>query len=175
MGLKSDKDSTKWLGDAFVEQQLLSDAILRMTGSRYLYDGLTSMNDQMIRLYDNAFNAYIDMGLVVGQALTPEQIAGLKDNIVWYVTDPKTGAMVPTLYLADKKKVLDSDSVIMGKDVTLNGGSVTNSGTIKGGNVQIYARGDINNVSGVIKAEDWLALNAGGNRQYLPGRFRRVL
>lgn len=54
----------------------LRTATLRLTSSHYLYEGMASINEQMMRLYDNALKAYIDLGLEIGKALNARANSG---------------------------------------------------------------------------------------------------
>ena len=169
MGIRSDKDSAKWLGDPYYEQKLIEQAIAQMTGNRYIFDGIADSNAQMTRLYDNAFDAYNNMGLEIGKALTAEQIAALPDNIIWYVEQEIDGqrVLVPTLYIAqqNRDKFLSdiANGIIKGDVVDINAGNIFNSGVIEGGVAHLYASGNIKNISGQIRAKDSLDIEAGGS------------
>ncbi|MDR1124170.1 MAG: hemagglutinin repeat-containing protein [Elusimicrobiota bacterium] len=167
-----EKQSIKFIGDAYYEQKLIEEAILQLTGSRYLYEGTNaplSMNEQMARLYDNALEAFGDLNLNFGKALTAEQITQLKDNIIWYVEQEIDGqkVYVPTLYIAEhnKEQFLSNlnNSTIKGDNVTITAEDILNSGNIEAGVAHLYAKGDIKNLSGVIYAQDSLDLTAEGN------------
>ncbi len=169
MGFRPDKDGAKWLGDPVYEQRLIEKAVLDITGNHYLYDGVTDINDQMSRLYNNAFDAYNSgLGLEIGKALTAEQIAALTDNIVWYVEAEINGqlALVPTLYIAEsnKDKFLNgSASTVKGSELNINATDIYNSGELSGNIVELYASNDITNISGTISGAEYVALNAGND------------
>ncbi|WP_428897866.1 filamentous hemagglutinin family N-terminal domain-containing protein [Parelusimicrobium proximum] len=168
MGFNSDKDSTKWLGDAVFEQRMLEDAIIRATGNHYLHDDVANMNDQMKRLYDNAMLEYEAQGLEFGRALTADQINNLTSAIVWYVEQEVDGvlAMVPVLYLPSGERgsiVSDSLDSIQGGNITIDAGDIKNSGIIIGENVALLAKGDIVNYSGIIEGSGSAVLDAGGD------------
>ena len=77
------------LGDAFYEQKLVGEAILKST-SRKFQDNLKTDQEQMAWL-DNAASAYKDLNLAVGVALTKEQINQLQQTNIWYVEDVVMG------------------------------------------------------------------------------------
>ncbi|MHB9303719.1 hypothetical protein ACW0S0_02210, partial [Fusobacterium polymorphum] len=68
-------------------------AILEGTGRRYL-GNYKSDKEQMQALYDNAASEQADLNLSVGIALSKEQIAKLKKDIIWYVEEEVQGQKV---------------------------------------------------------------------------------
>ncbi len=168
-GIDYNKQSIKLIGDVFYEQKLIEDSILRLTGSRSLNDYSENMNSQMTYLYNNAAQAYGDLGLTFGKALNTEQTEKLNKDIVWYVEQEVNGSKVyvPTLYLAKASKERlaqqGSESIVEGNNVIISTDDIVNSGTITADNLQIYAKGDIKNISGAIKANDNLDISAQGN------------
>ncbi len=156
----------RFLGDAFYEQQLVSQAILKATSRRYLEASIQSDQDQMAWLLDNAASAYRDLNLAVGVALTKEQINQLQQPIIWYVEDVVMGVkvLVPRVYIPEH--ILDgfstdSGSVIAGNSVKIKAeDSVYNSGTISGTDtVSIAAVNNITNSGGTIKSGGDLSLS----------------
>ncbi|WP_335985480.1 SH3 domain-containing protein, partial [Fusobacterium polymorphum] len=79
---------------------LINKAILEGTGRRFL-SGYKSDKEQMQALYDNAASEQADLNLSVGIALSKEQIAKLKKDIIWYVEEEVQGqkVLVPKVYL----------------------------------------------------------------------------
>ena len=111
--------------------------------------------------------------LEVGKPLTPEQMAGLKTDIIWFVTESVKGenVLVPRVYLAPKTQEQIRNGEASGSAVVSAGGSVvvdatkaTNaSGSIVAKkDVFIKAEGDVVNISagmtGGIKAGGDVAL-----------------
>lgn len=168
----------RFLGDAAFDTRYVSNAVLNQTGSRYL-NGIGSDLAQMTYLMDNAASAQQSLGLQFGVALTADQVAALNQSILWWETATINGetVMVPKVYLSPKDVTINNGSVIAGNNVSLNGGSITNSGStllaktdlsvnsagqinntgdalIKaGGNLDLSAIGDINNLSSTISGK----------------------
>ncbi|MGG7448517.1 hemagglutinin repeat-containing protein [Kosakonia oryzendophytica] len=168
----------RFLGDAAFDTRYVSNVVLNQTGSRYL-NGIGSDLDQMRYLMDNAANTQQSLGLQFGVALSADQIASLDHSILWWESATINGetVMIPKVYLSPKDVTVNNGSVIAGNNVSLEGGGVTNSGStllakndlsiesagaitnthdslIKaGGNVDLSAIGDINNVSSAISGK----------------------
>ena len=99
-----------------------------------------------------------DLGLVVGQALSKEQIGALDQDIIWYVNESVDGetVLVPRVYLAKTTmtQIRDGEAngaavVSAGDHIVIDADSMTNaSGSIvAGGDVIIRAKDDLVNVS----------------------------
>ena len=125
-----------FLGDAYFDNQLVDEQMRQLVG-----DGLgagsfvpgDNATDQMKTLLDNGV-AYAEAnGLALGQALSPEQAASLTQSMVIYQTEVVDGApvLVPVVYLsaADRAKTT-SAATIAGNTVSIDAGSVDNSGAI---------------------------------------------
>ncbi|WP_312692743.1 hemagglutinin repeat-containing protein [Kosakonia sp.] len=168
----------RFLGDAAFDTRYVSNVVLNQTGSRYL-NGIGTDLDQMRYLMDNAASAQQSLGLKFGVALSADQIASLDHSILWWEAATINGetVMIPKVYLSPKDVTVNNGSVIAGNNVSLKGGSVTNSGStllakndlgvesdgpiintqdalIKAGsNVDLSAIGDINNISAAISGK----------------------
>ncbi|WP_371824365.1 filamentous hemagglutinin N-terminal domain-containing protein [Pantoea sp. Z09] len=168
----------RFLGDAAFDTRYVSNAVLKQTGSRYLH-GIGSDLDQMRYLMDNAAAAQQSLGLQFGLSLSAAQVAALDSSIIWWEAATINGqtVMVPKVYLSANDAEMHNGSVIAGKNVTLSGGNIVNEGgtlTAKnsltadsqnridnlsaglmsaGGDLQLSALGDINNVSSAIKGK----------------------
>ena len=177
----------KRLGDGFYEQKLVREQITDLTGRVYL-NGYESAQAQYEALLQNAAAVASDQNLIVGQALTAQQQAALKQDIVWLVEQEVQGqkVLVPVVYLSALREgdLKPSGAVISADNVQINvTGDVTNSGSIQalesvkigaanvnniGGTIdsgqltQIVADQDILNLSGSISGKD-VSLIAGGN------------
>ncbi len=125
-----------FLGDAYFDNQLVDEQMRQLVG-----DGLgagsfipgDNATDQMKTLLDNGV-AYAEAnGLALGQALSPEQAASLTQSMVIYQTEIVDGApvLVPVVYLsaADRAKTT-SAATMSGNTVSIDAGSVDNSGAI---------------------------------------------
>lgn len=168
----------RFLGDAAFDTRYVSNAMLNQTGSRYL-NGIGSDLEQMQTLMDNAAKAQQSLGLKFGVSLTAQQIASLDHSILWWEATSINGqtVMVPKLYLSPKDVTINNGSVISGKNVSLTAGNITNSGSTltaqnaltldsqnsisnlnagllnAGGNLQLNAIGDINNIGSIISGK----------------------
>lgn len=174
LDLKPESDY-RFLGDAAFDTRYVSNTVLNQTGSRYLH-GIGSDLDQMRYLMDNAAAAQQSLGLQFGVSLSADQVAALDKSIIWWEATTINGqtVLVPKVYLSSKDAEMNNGSVIAGNNVTLSGGNIVNddstltakngmavdsqnridnlsAGLISaGGNLQLSALGDINNVSSAI-------------------------
>jgi filamentous hemagglutinin len=165
----------RFLGDAAFDTRYVSNVMLNQTGNRYL-NGIGSDLDQMRYLMDNAAAAQQSLGLQFGVSLSADQIAALDHSLLWWEKATINGetVMVPKLYLSPKDVTVNNGSVIAGNNVTLKSGSITNSGSSllaknnltldsqnsisnlnnglmnAGGDLNLSAIGDINNISSTI-------------------------
>ncbi|MBP2168267.1 filamentous hemagglutinin [Erwinia toletana] len=168
----------RFLGDAAFDTRYVSNTVLNQTGSRYL-NGLGSELDQMRYLMDNAAATQQSLGLEFGVSLTADQVAALDHSIIWWEASTVNGetVMVPKVYLSTKDVTINNGSVIAGNSVMLDAGSVTNTGSTviavndltvdshnsvsnlndalvkAGGNLQLSALGDINNIGSAISGK----------------------
>ncbi|PXV53624.1 filamentous hemagglutinin family N-terminal domain-containing protein [Dyella jiangningensis] len=150
----------KRLGDAYVEQNLVLDQLLQLTGRRVINggDGLA----QYQALMDGAAAEAARQGLQLGAPLTASQIAALSSDIVWLVDQVVDGqhVLVPVVYLSKHtaERLRSDGALIAGDNVDLKAsGTVRNDGTITGTqNVTISADTLINRHA--IKAGDQLAI-----------------
>ncbi|HGU6622026.1 TPA: hemagglutinin repeat-containing protein [Citrobacter amalonaticus] len=187
LGLKPEKDY-RLLGDAAFDTRYVSNAMLNLTGSRYI-NGMGSDLEQMQYLMDSAASQQKNLGLQFGVALTAEQVAQLTGSILWWESATINGqtVMVPKLYLSPKDITLHNGSVISGNNVQLAGGNVTNSaGSITaqsglsldsassidnlnaglisaGGSLDLSAIGDINNIGSAISGKTVALESIGGS------------
>ncbi|WP_455289978.1 two-partner secretion domain-containing protein [Cupriavidus necator] len=148
----------KRLGDANYEASLVSQEMLAQTGLR-LSTAYRDDAEQMRGLMDNAVAQAGELGLVVGQSLTPEQVSRLKQDIVWLVNVQVNGQQVlaPMVYLAPgKHEALPAGATIMARNVNLELDRLTNVGGTLAGTERMVAKvqGDIDNVGGVIRGGD---------------------
>ena len=177
LGLKPEKDY-RFLGDAAFDTRYVSNALLSLTGSRYI-NGTGSDLAQMQYLMDSAARQQQELGLQFGVSLTAAQVAALEQSLLWWESTTINGqtVMVPKLYLSPKDVTINNGSVISGNNVQLAGGNVINSGgTIAaqntlaidssnslsnlnagllnaGGSLNLSAIGDINNIGSAISGK----------------------
>jgi|GEM_PF-2707763 len=157
-----------FLGDAYFDSRHVLRQVLDETGQRYLDPAYVDDRAQMKGLLDNAAEVAGDLDLQLGVALTPEQVAALDRDIVWYVRTTVGGQEVlePRLYLAEagRAEVAFEGATISGGTVALAGERLTNSGTIEGeAALALATQGDLSNVGGEISSGGDMALSAGGS------------
>ncbi|MDY5305573.1 MAG: S-layer family protein, partial [Fusobacterium gastrosuis] len=188
IGFNPDRN-IRLLGDSFYETKLINKAILEGTGRRFL-SGYKSDKEQMQALYDNAASEQIDLNLSVGIALSKDQIAKLKKDIIWYVEEEVQGqkVLVPKVYLTrntlsklkDKNAAIEAgqELAITAKDIqntgNLSANNITittdnltnksilgaNKASIDGNTVNITAKNSVDNIGANIKANENLTVTA---------------
>ena len=188
IGFNPDRN-IRLLGDSFYETKLINKAILEGTGRRFL-SGYKSDKEQMQALYDNAASEQADLNLSVGIALSKEQIAKLKKDIIWYVEEEVQGqkVLVPKVYLTRNtlSKLKDKNaSIEAGQELTITAKDIQNSGnlsannitittdnltnksilgankaSIDGNTVSITAKNSVDNIGADIKAKENLTITA---------------
>ncbi|MCJ0763428.1 filamentous hemagglutinin N-terminal domain-containing protein [Variovorax terrae] len=145
------------LGDGSYESWLVQQQLISQTGSMLL-KGYGSLDELMRGLMDNAGGQAKALGLVWGQALTPEQIAGLKSDIVWMVKTTLNGqeVLVPVVYLSQSTKdSIKKGAIIEADSGTLDVNGKANSGTISGVTV--------NNLGGGKAPDSLFGFGSGGS------------
>ena len=178
VGFDPEKEIT-FLGDAFYDTRVVTQAIFEQTGKRYLNESVGNDFGQMQQLMDAAASQKSGLNLELGIALSPEQVANLSQDILWYEQIEVNGQTVlaPKLYLAQlTRDNLSNGAVIAGRDINIKAGEINNSGAMLadntlslksdstisndtgtlsgGGDVALLAKGDIENVSGVITGDN---------------------
>ncbi|MCI7223111.1 MAG: hemolysin, partial [Fusobacterium sp.] len=132
VGYEEKWDRVKRLGDAFYENQLVERSIIEKLGTRFLNGTAISMK----QLIDNASIEAPKLNLVIGQALTKEQISSLDKDIVWYEYQDVSGLKVlaPKVYLSKNTLAnikADGRSRIEGTELTsIKAKNVDNAGVI---------------------------------------------
>ena len=140
IGFNPNKD-IRLLGDSFYETKLINRAILEGTGRRYL-GNYKSDKEQMQALYDNAASEQADLNLSVGIALSKEQVAKLKKDIIWYVEEEVQGqkVLVPKVYLTRNtlSKLKDKNvSIEAGQELSITAKDIQNAGNLSANNITI--------------------------------------
>ncbi|MGO4569429.1 beta strand repeat-containing protein, partial [Rhizobium sp. 2YAF20] len=156
-----------FLGDAYFDNQLVDEQLRQLVG-----DGLGAGSfipgnnaiDQMKTLLDNGVTYAAAHGFALGQALTPEQAASLTQSMVIYQTETIDGAqvLVPVVYLsaADRAKIASSAATISGGSVSMDVGSLNNSGAITAADGMTINASDIKANGGAFLAGGNMNLNA---------------
>ncbi|MDA0120204.1 hemagglutinin repeat-containing protein [Vibrio sp. T11.5] len=181
------EEDVTFLGDAFYDTRVITQAIFEQTGQRYLGKNVGSDLAQMQQLMDSAAAEKQALDLQVGIALSAQQVASLRQDIVWYETIEVNGKSVlaPKLYLAEvTKKHIVSGAQIAATHTDIQSGDLDNSGeivgsgslkvvsqdgisnkrgTIRGGSVSLTAENDILNLSGDILGENLALTSSSGS------------
>ncbi|MCC8395608.1 hemagglutinin repeat-containing protein [Paraburkholderia sp. MMS20-SJTR3] len=149
----------KRVGDGLYESQLVRNQITQLTGRVYL-QGYSSNLDEYTALMTAGVNVAQQFGLAVGIALTAAEMDALTSDIVWLVSQTVTlpdgttqSVLVPQVYLAQThaNDLQATGALIAADDLQLHAtGSVSNSGTIKGGTQTVVSATDILNRGGAI-------------------------
>ena len=173
----------KRLGDGYYESQLVRDRLMQLKGKPAGETEYKALMDAAVRW------AQENKDVRIGMALTEDQKAALKEDIVWMVESSVllpdgniVKALVPEVYLAHGKNgtltgsalisaenidiratndILSRGTVIAGDTMRLSASDINNEGgTIKGSTILEEALRDIRN-TGTMEAEKKLSLTAG--------------
>lgn len=153
--LNNDGSDLLRLGDALYEQQLVLEQILNQTGGAFIGE-FTVLEDQFASLMSAGAEIAERFGLVLGQKLTPEQIAALDKDIVWleYIEVNGVLALAPKVYFSQATKANSTGGQILAKNLVMDVASFTNQGgdVVASDSAVIIAEGDIRNTDGSIYA-----------------------
>ena len=173
----------KRLGDGYYESQIVRDRLMQLKGRPAGETEYKALMDAAVRW------AQENKDVRIGMALTEDQKAALKEDIVWMVESSVllpdgniVKALVPEVYLAHGKNgtltgsalisaenidiratndILSRGTVIAGDTMRLSASDINNEGgTIKGSTILEEALRDIRN-TGTMEAENKLSLTAG--------------
>ncbi|RIQ57883.1 C80 family cysteine peptidase [Bordetella avium] len=175
-------------GDNYFDTILIQRQAERLMGAQYLRQAASGAALAKA-LIDNAAQARTALSLQVGKALNATQLAGLKDDIVWYVWTPVNGTVVlmPKVYLSDRTVAALAAQQAAGGAVMASGGDiriVTEHGDVMQNNALTLARnidiqvqeGDVkiinsDHVHGGIQADQTAHLQ--GRNLYIKGGILR--
>ena len=165
------------LGDSYYETQLIRDAILAATGTRFLDPDFNSDKDQFQWLMDNALVAAESMELAVGVSLSPEQVNALQEDMVWMEEQIVAGhkVLVPVLYLAPGSQHLTNEgAVIAGNQVHITTDGLGNSGMIASNQGMVVNAGDkgVVNLEGTLQSGGQLLVDSLGDIKNQSGTVR---
>ena len=173
----------KRLGDGYYESQLVRDRLMQLKGKPAGETEYKALMDAAVKWAEE------NKDVRIGMALTEDQKAALKEDIVWMVESSVllpdgniVKALVPEVYLAHGKNgtftgsalisaenidiratndILSRGTVIAGDTMRLSASDINNEGgTIKGSTILEEALRDIRN-TGTMEAENKLSLTAG--------------
>lgn len=145
------------IGDAYYENRLLNYQLTQNLG----YSNALSSND-VKDLLDNAVLEQKNLGLVIGQPLSEDQISKLDKDIVWYVNKKINGAdtLVPQLYYSKntslkKAGITEGSNIASSGDLFLNTGMIQNQSSAIGAKevLSINAYDEVKNIGGLISGE----------------------
>ncbi len=157
----------KRLGDASYEAFLVKQQLVAQTGNAVLA-GYNGQAAQMQGLMESAATQSSALRLTFGKALTKEQQAALKSDIVWMVATEVNGQVVlaPVVYLSPQtRNDIAKGAVILASTAEMNLTSLTNTGGTIGGtqSLTVVSAGDITNVSGTLRGGDVSLTSTGGS------------
>ncbi|WP_456295099.1 hemagglutinin repeat-containing protein [Vibrio sp. AK197] len=170
-------NDVKFLGDSYYDTRTITQAIFEQTGQRYLEANIGSDLAQMQSLMDAAASAQTELDLQAGVALTPEQIANLENDIIWYerVTVNGQEVLAPKLYLssATQQSIAQGGALIAGNNVAIAANTITNQdGTLFAAqSMNLQASDSILNKKGAIEAGGDLSLTAGNDIKNISGQI----
>ncbi|MDR1076907.1 MAG: hemagglutinin repeat-containing protein [Xanthomonadaceae bacterium] len=163
------------LGDDYYETQLVLNQIAGLTGRRYL--GEPDALAQYRALMDAGVEIAGAFHLMVGIALTAEQLAALDRDIVWLVAQEVDGeeVLVPVVYLsqASTERFRLEGAQIVANTVRAEASEtlVNRGGAIRADSDVVLQAQDLLNDGGVIGAGDRLTLLAGNDLVNRNGRI----
>ncbi len=191
IGMDPDDVDAKFLGDAYVEHQMIKDALDKTQGFRNKVMTDAETEEYINSLYNTVTSELVsDLGLEFGRAPTPEQIAKLDHDIVWYVKQNITlpngetvEVLVPQVFLAqdtvdelygaalsrdDTKASIRADNVTIESLSAEAESRLDNMGAIVGNRQLVITTDQINNSAAsvgyqtpVLRGGDVLVLDTG--------------
>ncbi|MFD1806853.1 YopT-type cysteine protease domain-containing protein [Pasteurella oralis] len=150
------------LGDNYFEHQLITRTIEKKVDNQLEQKYKASGVELVKKLMENSTSEAKELGLKVGEVLTKEQQAKLKQDIVWYVKTKINGkdVFVPQVYFApqtlanaEKAKGLGT-AVINASELNIKAENVVNSGTLSGDKIKVEASEKIQNKGSIISTEE---------------------
>jgi len=145
----------KRLGDGYYESQLVRDRLMRLKGKPAGESEYKALMDAAVRW------AQENKDVRIGMALTEDQKAALKEDIVWMVESSVllpdgniVKALVPEVYLAHGKNgTLTGSALISAENIDIRAtNDILSRGTVIAGDTMRLSASDINNEGGTIKA-----------------------
>ena len=145
----------KRLGDGYYESQIVRDRLMQLKGKPAGETEYKALMDAAVRW------AQENKDVRIGMALTEDQKAALKEDIVWMVEssvllpDGKiVKALVPEVYLAHGKNgTLTGSALISAENIDIHAtNDILSRGTVIAGDTMRLSASDIDNEGGTIKA-----------------------
>ena len=145
----------KRLGDGYYESQLVRDRLMQLKGRPAGETEYKTLMDAAVRW------AKENKDVRIGMALTEDQKAALKEDIVWMVESSVllpdgniVKALVPEVYLAHGKNgTLTGSALISAENIDIRAtNDILSRGTVIAGDTMRLSASDINNEGGTIKS-----------------------
>ena len=145
----------KRLGDGYYESQIVRDRLMQLKGRPAGETEYKALMDAAVRW------AQENKDVRIGMALTEDQKAALKEDIVWMVESSVllpdgniVKALVPEVYLAHGKNgTLTGSALISAENIDIRAtNDILSRGTVIAGDTMRLSASDINNEGGTIKA-----------------------
>ena len=145
----------KRLGDGYYESQLVRDRLMQLKGRPAGETEYKALMDAAVRW------AQENKDVRIGMALTEDQKAALKEDIVWMVESSVllpdgniVKALVPEVYLAHGKNgTLTGSALISAENIDIRAtNDILSRGTVIAGDTMRLSASDINNEGGTIKS-----------------------
>ena len=145
----------KRLGDGYYESQLVRDRLMQLKGRPAGESEYKALMDAAVRW------AQENKDVRIGMALTEDQKAALKEDIVWMVESSVllpdgniVKALVPEVYLAHGKNgTLTGSALISAENIDIHAtNDILSRGTVIAGDTMRLSASDINNEGGTIKS-----------------------
>ena len=145
----------KRLGDGYYESQLVRDRLMQIKGKPAGETEYKALMDAAVRW------AQENKDVRIGMALTEDQKAALKEDIVWMVESSVllpdgniVKALVPEVYLAHGKNgTLTGSALISAENIDIRAtNDILSRGTVIAGDTMRLSASDINNEGGTIKS-----------------------
>ena len=149
----------KRLGDGYYESQLVRDRLMQLKGKPAGETEYKALMDAAVKWAEE------NKDVRIGMALTEDQKAALKEDIVWMVEssvllpDGKVvKALVPEVYLAHGKNgTLTGSALISAENIDIRAtNDILSRGTVIAGDTMRLSASDINNEGGTIKSSTLL-------------------
>ena len=145
----------KRLGDGYYESQIVRDRLMQLKGKPAGETEYKALMDAAVRW------AQENKDVRIGMALTEDQKAALKEDIVWMVESSVllpdgniVKALVPEVYLAHGKNgTFTGSALISAENIDIRAtNDILSRGTVIAGDTMRLSASDINNEGGTIKA-----------------------
>ena len=145
----------KRLGDGYYESQLVRDRLMQLKGRPAGETEYKALMDAAVRWVQE------NKDVRIGMALTEDQKAALKEDIVWMVESSVllpdgniVKALVPEVYLAHGKNgTLTGSALISAENIDIRAtNDILSRGTVIAGDTMRLSASDINNEGGTIKS-----------------------